>query len=224
LKLRSTLVNALSATAFAACLWLLFRTLRLHVRLETPGTNPYANPSEEHFFYSVWHDSMIIPTFGGKHRCSAALTSEHKDGSFVAQVLRCVGMPTVRGSTNRIRPGAMRELIRATENMHVVVTPDGPRGPRREMSVGIVFLASHTQRAVVPTAYSCSRCWRIRGSWTDLVIPKPFARVFLLGGRPVEVPAGLDRKGLQQYATLIQAEMDRLNEQAQLLAVGGSQA
>ncbi len=101
-----------------------------------------------------------------------------------------------------------------------MVTPDGPRGPRRKMSIGIVFLASHTGRAVIPTAYSCSRCWKIKGSWTDLVIPKPFAKVYLLGGRPVEVPAELEREELRQYATVIQTEMDRLNDEVEQLARG----
>ena len=100
-----------------------------------------------------------------------------------------------------------------------MVTPDGPRGPRRQMSVGIVFLASHTGRAVVPTAYSCSRRWTFKGNWTDLVIPKPFAKVFLLAGDPIKVPPALGRDELQGYASLIQVEMDRLNDEAGRLAM-----
>jgi hypothetical protein len=161
---------------------------------------------------------MVIPAFAGKHRSAAALTSRHGDGSFVAQVLRKVGMSIIRGSTNHIGPGAMRQLMRAVEDKHLVITPDGPRGPRRQMSKGIAFLASRTGRAVVPTAFSCARCWRIRGSWTDLVIPKPFTKVFLLGGEPIRIPPDLGSEQLQQYVDRIQAEMDRLNDAAELLS------
>ena len=101
-----------------------------------------------------------------------------------------------------------------------MITPDGPRGPRRKMSVGIAYLASRTGRAVVPTAYSCARCWRIRGSWTDLLIPKPFSKVFLLAADPIEVPAELDSAHLQEQVVLIQAEMNRLNAVAECLAGG----
>jgi lysophospholipid acyltransferase (LPLAT)-like uncharacterized protein len=187
--------------------------------VETPGTNPYDKLTRQRFFYCVWHDSMIIPAFGGKHRHMAALTSRHADGSFVAAVVRLLGVSTVRGSTNHIRPGAIRELIKAARGKHVVITPDGPRGPRRQMSVGIVFLASRTGHAVVPTAYSCSRCWTIKGSWTELVIPKPFAKVFLLVGEPVKIPPALGRDELRQYAISIQVEMDRLNDEAERLVV-----
>jgi lysophospholipid acyltransferase (LPLAT)-like uncharacterized protein len=199
-------------------MWLLFRTLKLDLRENTPDTSPYARSTRDRYLYCVWHDSMIIPTFGGDHRRTAALTSQHADGSFVAQVLRSVGMSTIRGSTNRISTGAIRTLIKTAEDKHIVITPDGPRGPRRKMSVGIVYLASRTGRAVVPTAYSCTRCWRIRGSWTDLLIPKPFSKVFLLAADPIAVPADLDLAHLQEHAAMIQAAMVRLNAAAELLA------
>ena len=201
-------------------MWLLFRTLRLDFRADSEETNPYARSTKECFFYCVWHDAMIIPMFGGKHRRTAALTSQHSDGSLVAQVLRTRGISSVRGSTQRISPGAIRKLISTAENRHIVITPDGPRGPRREMSLGIVYLASRTGRAIVPTAYSCSRCWKIRGSWTDQLVPKPFAKVYLLAAKPVAVPADLDNAELKEYVATIQAEMDRLNEEADRLAGG----
>ena len=114
----------------------------------------------------------------------------------------------------------MRQLMRATEDKHMVITPDGPRGPRRQMSTGIAFLASRTGHAVVPTAYCCVRCWRIKGTWTDLIIPKPFTRVYLLAAEPIKVPPDLGSDQLQQYVARIQAEMDRLNDTAQRLAEG----
>ncbi|MFP6612289.1 MAG: lysophospholipid acyltransferase family protein [Pirellulales bacterium] len=220
MKIRSPILIKFGAVVFAAAMWLLFRTLKLDIREDAEDTNPYSPSTRDRFLYCVWHDSMIVPTFGGKHRRTAALTSQHTDGSFVAQVLRVVGMSTIRGSTNRIRPSAIRALIKTAEDNHIVITPDGPRGPRREMSVGIAYLASRTGRGVVPTAYSCTRCWRIRGSWTDLLIPKPFSKVFLLAAKPIEVPAELDSTHLQEHVALIQAEMDRLNLVAEGLANG----
>lgn len=224
MKIRSPILIQFAAVVFAAGIWLLFRTLRLDCREDTPDTNPYSPSTRTCFLYCVWHDSMIVPAFGGKHCRMAALTSQHSDGSFVARVLRLVGVSTIRGSTNRISPGTIRTLIKTAEDKHIVITPDGPRGPRREMSVGIAYLASRTGRAVLPTAYSCARCWRIRGSWTDLLIPKPFSKVFLLVADPIKVPAELDSTHLQEHAALIQAEMDRLNAAAERLANGEKSA
>ena len=217
-KIRSPILVKLAAVVFAAAIWLLFRTLRQDIREETPNTNPYARSTKSCFLYSVWHDAMIIPAFGGKHRRMAALTSQHKDGSFVAQVVRWVGVSAIRGSTNRISPGAIRTLIKTAADKHIIITPDGPRGPHHKMSVGIAYLASRTGRAVVPTAYACVRCWRISGSWTELIIPKLFSKVYLLVANPIDVPAELDTTHLQEYVALIQAEMDRLTAAAERLA------
>lgn len=146
LKIRSPILIKLAAVVFTAAMWLLFRTLKLDFREDRPDTNPYSPSTRNCFLYCVWHDSMIVPTFGGKHRRTAALTSQHTDGSFVAQVLRLVGISTIRGSTNRISPGTIRTLIKTAEDKHIVITPDGPRGPRREMSVGIASGITHGTR------------------------------------------------------------------------------
>ena len=88
------------------------------------------------------------------------------------------------------------------------------------MSRGAVFLASRTGRAIVPTAFSCAQSWKIKGSWTDLVIPKPLSKVILLPGDPIQVPPSLSRKDLNHYVDLVQDKMDRLNDEADQLAAG----
>lgn len=159
---------------------------------------------------------MTIPVFAGWQPFSSALTSNHYDGSFVAAVLKLRNIRTVRGSTNRIRTGALRDLLRTLESRHLVITPDGPRGPNRKMSAGIVYLASRSGRAIVPTGFACSRCWRWKGSWSCLVIPKPFAKTVLLGGTPIHVPADLSPEQLATYVDQVQAAMDDLDQKAQL--------
>jgi lysophospholipid acyltransferase (LPLAT)-like uncharacterized protein len=211
MRIRSELGISVLASIFVGLLRLLFRTLKLTYREEVAGANPFDPATSEQFLYCVWHDSVVMPTFSGRHRKTSALTSRHSDGSFVARVLRLVGIQPVRGSTNRLGPAAYRELVGALGEGHVVITPDGPRGPARRMSLGILQLASRTGRRIVPTAYHSESCWRIPGSWTTLVIPRPFSRVLLLSGRPLFVPPGLDRDELREYACRLQTEMDRLN-------------
>lgn len=208
-------MNSFAALTFATLVWLLFRTLRIRLITQAPGISPYDPSATERYIYSVWHDSMVLPVFGGKHCCTTALTSHHKDGSFVAGVLRWRNIPAVRGSTSRIRTSAVRELIDTVASRHLVITPDGPRGPNRVMSPGIPYLASRTGRAVVPSGFACSSCWRWKGSWSDLIIPKPFAKVVLVAGAPIHVPRDLHTNDLPQYVEQIQAAMDELDNVAQ---------
>lgn len=216
MRIRSKLLVKLGAWIFAKAVQVLYRTLRLERRCP-PGTCPYERPQgPERYFYSTWHDSMLTPAFGGSQAYTVALTSQHTDGSFVAGVLQAIGMRTVRGSTGRGGARAIRELIHL--NLHTVITPDGPRGPRRQVSPGILFLASKTGRGIVPVAASADRYWRIPGSWTDLEIPKPFARVYLLAGDPIYVPADADRDTLETYRQQVQQAMDALSAESARLA------
>lgn len=197
-------------------MWLLFRTLRVRLITQTPGTSPYDPKATERYIYSVWHDSMVLPVFGGRHCCTTALTSHHKDGSFVAGVLRWRNIPAVRGSTSRIRTSAIRELIDTVASRHLVITPDGPRGPNRVMSPGVAYIASRTGRGIVPSGFACSSCWRWKGSWSDLIIPKPFAKVVLIAGTPIHVPRDLHTNDLPRYVEQIQNAMDELDQLAQV--------
>ncbi len=213
MRIRSPLLVSLAGFLFASAVRALFYTLRLDVRT-TGHANPYAASGTERRLYAVWHDSMVIAAFGGRHVRTVALTSQHRDGSFVASVLKAIGVPVVRGSTGHRGGNALREILTFAVENDIVMTPDGPRGPCREMSKGIVFLASRSGRAIVPTAFSCERSWRIRGNWSDLVIPKPFSKVYLLAGDPVDVPANVSRDQLVPYVAQIQGHMDRLDAQA----------
>jgi lysophospholipid acyltransferase (LPLAT)-like uncharacterized protein len=210
-KIRNELGVALLAWMFVGIVRLLFRTLTFSYREAVAGTNPFDKRTTERYLYCVWHDSVVMPAFSGEHPSTSALTSRHSDGSFVARVLKSVGIRPIRGSTNRLSPAGFRTLVRATEAGHVVITPDGPRGPARHMSVGIVYLASRTGRAIVPTAYHARSCWKFAGSWTTLVVPRPFTHVTLVAGRPIQVPPDLPRSELQYYVRQVQGEMDRVN-------------
>jgi lysophospholipid acyltransferase (LPLAT)-like uncharacterized protein len=218
LKIRSPFLTKLAIAAFTRVVQLLFCTLRREFCEKTPGTNPYVVSGAERFLYCVWHDSLIVPIFAGRHTCSSALVSRHHDGSYIAGILRMVGISSVRGSTKHGGAIAIRQMMTTAKDQHIVITPDGPRGPRRKMQNGIVFLASHTGRAIVPTAYACIRSWRIKGSWTDLLIPKPFTKIFLLAGEPVEVPPDLSREEVARYTVLVQEEMDRLSDEVERMA------
>jgi lysophospholipid acyltransferase (LPLAT)-like uncharacterized protein len=166
--------------------------------------------------FCVWHDSAVIAAFGGRHSRTAALTSHHRDGLFVASVVKCAGVSSVRGSTGASGFRALRDLLHVARAKDIVITSDGPRGPRRTVSRGIVYLSSKTGNGIVPTAFACSRCWRIKGSWTDLVVPRPFSRVVLMAGTPIYVPPNLSAAQMSQFVVQLQSAMDHLDTLATL--------
>jgi hypothetical protein len=209
LKIRNRYLTKLIAIVAVAFVRLLFKTCRIEVATEVAGCCPYEDTGDRRFLYCVWHDDILMTVFCGRPKRMAGLVSPHQDGSYLAEAMQRVGITSVRGSSKRGASRAMRELLDRVRDLHVAITPDGPRGPRRQMKTGIIFLASRSGRIIIPTAYACQKTWRIRGNWTDMQLPKPFTRIHARGGPAFVVPPGLEREELEIYAERLQAEMER---------------
>jgi hypothetical protein len=200
----------------------LYATCRKSYYSADPETNAYKDLGEARHLYCVWHDQIVMVLFSGRPKRAAGLVSKHQDGSYVADVMRMRGIKPVRGSTKRGGAEALRQLLETAKDHHITITPDGPRGPRHEIKPGIVFLASQTGRKIVPTAFYCKRSWAIKGSWTDMLLPKPFTRIIALGGTPLEVPPNLSREELAEYLGKLEALMQDCEQKAQRLMNGES--
>jgi lysophospholipid acyltransferase (LPLAT)-like uncharacterized protein len=162
--------------------------------------------------YCAWHDSIAGLLFYGPATRMAGLTSRHADGSFISGVMNAVNMKPVRGSTRHGGASALAELIQTSKDYDIAITPDGPRGPRRQLKDGIVYLASVTGMPIIPVTLSCVNAWRPRGRWTDLTVPKPLARAWFLCGAPISIPSRIARHQVREYCELLQATMDEQQE------------
>ena len=197
----------------------LYSTCRVHVMEAVPGISPYA-PANEPYIYCVWHDGISNALFCGRTLACAALTSRHADGEYVAEIMRVVGIHPVRGSNNHGGATAVKQMMESARDKHVVITTDGPRGPRRVIKPGILFLASQSGRAILPVGCSASRAWFPKGKWTDLLVPKPFSTAYVLGAKPFIVPQGLAKDELEPYKLQLQRIMDRTQELCDQVARG----
>jgi lysophospholipid acyltransferase (LPLAT)-like uncharacterized protein len=114
----------------------------------------------------------------------------------------------------------MKEMLDATAELDIAIATDGPRGPHEVVKEGIIFLASHSGRPIMPTGVTANRAWRPWLKWTYLTIPKPFSRAVMVGGAPFWVPPNLGREEREVYRQKLQVEMDRLLAIANRIAAG----
>ena len=213
---------ALSHLLFATCRKVYIGTCKTTKMDYVPGPE-----DSERFVLCVWHDQLLIPTFAAPRKLrevTCCLVSQHQDGSYLANAMALLGYGTVRGSSRRGGARAVRELLDGTAGKHIVITPDGPGGPRRQLKAGAVYVASQTGRRILPGAYSATRAWRPKGSWTDMVIPKPFSTVYVGTGDPIQIPAELTREELDQYVNLVQFKMEEIAEQIECMTAGQAAA
>ena len=144
----------------------------------------------------LWHGRMCIGISYHSKRKYKVLVSPSADGDLANRLLKAFDYQIVRGSTNKRAPHAVRQLLTALgEGQTVVVTPDGPRGPRHSMNAGVAFLARETGYAIVPIGLMAKSAWRMN-SWDAFTIPKPWTRVAITYGEPLTVQPDVDDAGL----------------------------
>ncbi|OWK36301.1 lysophospholipid acyltransferase family protein [Fimbriiglobus ruber] len=189
----------------------LLSTLRFELRHESKVVGPVdVLPPETRYIYLFWHENLLLPHIAFGHPSLSVLISKHADGQLLSSLIRAVGMGTVFGSTNRGGVEAVKGLVNGTSGTrHLVITPDGPRGPRRQVQAGVVYIASRTGMEIVPVGIGYDRPWRA-GSWDRFAIPRPGSRARMVTAGSIAVPAGLRSAQLEPYRVMVQAEMDRL--------------
>ena len=140
--------------------------------------------------FLLWHEVLLPLLWHHRRQGIVIIVSENRDGQYLADFARVLGYGAVRGSSSK---GAARALLGAVRELQagrsVAFTPDGPRGPRRELKPGVVAAAQRGGAVIVPIHARADRAWRL-DSWDRFLIPKPGARVTVSYGRPFEVDPG----------------------------------
>jgi lysophospholipid acyltransferase (LPLAT)-like uncharacterized protein len=216
MKIRDRRLIAAAGWCGTGLVRLLSATLRFdHQSVGRPPVDPLQPADREPFVYALWHENFLIPVARFGNPAVAALVSRHADGQILGSLLRATGMGVVHGSTSRGGVAAVRRLLRADRGpRHLAVTPDGPRGPRRVVQPGVVYLASRAGMRIVPIGVGYRRPWRVN-SWDSFAVPRFFSRVRCLFGEPLAVPANLALDDLGTHVRRLQAELDRATAIAQ---------
>lgn len=183
-------------------------------------TDPVLPQFEGPCLFVFWHEYIPFMFYLRGHCEVAFLVSQHRDAQWVSQAARHMGFRTVQGSTTR---GGVTALLQILKNRlpNLAITPDGPRGPRRTMAPGAVYLASRLGIPVVPVGMGYARPWRVRNSWDQFAIPRPYSRARAVFGPRVIVPDGLSRDRLEGYRRRIETLLNRLTETAEHWAESG---
>jgi lysophospholipid acyltransferase (LPLAT)-like uncharacterized protein len=194
-------------------LWL--RTLRIHIEDVSPSVNPHKRGNKG-LIYCFWHEDLLPLSYLVGGLGIYVLISRSRDGELIGAVIESLGFRTVRGSTTRGGSSAAREIITGLGGVSAAITPDGPRGPRREFQRGAVFLASRTGMPLVPISLAYDRPWRL-ASWDQMVIPRPFSRMVVCASEPLAVPAEADSATLEQCRVKVTSLMKASTQRAEAL-------
>ena len=209
-KLSQRITGHLNALLMPRALDLINFRIRYYDRTGEPARSEY----NEHVICSFWHEYIVVilPRWG--HTPLTVLCSQHRDGELVNQTAESLGLNIVRGSTSRGGAAAIRAMKTNSKFSSIAMTPDGPRGPRREMAMGPVYLASLLGLPLVPVGIGISNPYRL-STWDKFAIPRPLSRVRVIFGPKIRIPRNVDKETLAAFRVGAQGLMNDLTDEAQ---------
>lgn len=139
-----------------------------------------------------------------------SMCSKSLDGDAMTKVEEALGFEVVRGSSGRDGLQAIVDMIRRVRKdpaLGSCLAIDGSRGPRGVVQGGIVSLAQRTGGLIVPVTAAARPGKIFTKAWDRTLLPWPGAKVFVVYGEPMEVPARLTK---ETFEALRLALEDRL--------------
>ena len=221
MKLESPLAISATSLVSTACIRQWMGTLDYRVDFGDPTVDPVHPDYRGSKIYVFWHENILLPLYLRGHSNIAMLLSRHHDADILARVATMMGFGTVRGSTFKGGSEALRELAGRAERENITITPDGPRGPRRRLAPGCIFLASMMRIPIVAMGFGYERPWRL-GTWDRFAIPRPWSRARGVVSRAIQVPANLSRDDLERQRAGVERLLVHLSDDAEAWA--GSRA
>lgn len=161
-----------------------------------------------------WHSRIgLSPACWPLDRATPAkaLISLSADGEFIAKAVARQGFPAVRGSSaNKDKAKAakggtqaLRDGLKQLKVGGLAITPDGPRGPARQMAEGLPMLAKISGAPALFIGLSCNPAIRLN-SWDKAILPLPFGKGAVVWD-VADYPEGAD------MADVVAAWTERLN-------------
>lgn len=194
--------------------WLMARYMKFvwwTSRWEVIGQKALTGLDDRGAIILIWHGRFLahhaVWKFNTK-KPAHFLISKSKEGDLITQVALKTGARAVRGSmANPKKKDKAKGGIGATKNMvrllkkgeHVLITPDGPRGPLMHLHPGAIKLAQLSGAPILLVSWSTNRRVML-GSWDRFVIPLPFGRgCTIWHDSPIEIARGADAGKEAQY-------------------------
>ncbi|WP_462324990.1 lysophospholipid acyltransferase family protein [Desulfoplanes sp.] len=162
--------------------------------------------------FALWHDELFPLTYLHRNEGVVAVVSSSKDGEILAKVMERLGYGTVRGSSSRKGLKALLAALKEvrTGGRNVVLTVDGPRGPRHQAKPGAIFLASKAQVPIMPVRIRISRAKVFHKAWDKFQLPLPLARCEAVYGEPYMVPETLNASTMAGEEERLTATLESL--------------
>jgi lysophospholipid acyltransferase (LPLAT)-like uncharacterized protein len=202
-------LSYLFAYSAKAAMRLIMRTCRVEIQ----GLDKFVAAAQQHpCILMLWHNRLVVisevlnafaPQF-----IYTAFISKSRDGEPLALLAQSYKSGRALRVPHNGRHRALNQMIDRLKIKReiMLITPDGPRGPRYEIKPGIVMAARESAAKVIPFSWNGSRVWTLN-TWDGMLVPKPFSTIKVTFGESLffekgDTAAFAEEKALLRTALL----------------------
>ena len=213
--MRSNVMTTILAALVAAYMVLVKYTTRW--TSDCPDATQALKGNGKGFVALTWHSRfLMLNAAWQKHlQTPHVLISRSRDGEIVARASHILGLKTIRGSAKKASKTSSKGGIKAGHAINtaleaggcIVITPDGPRGPRQVLQIGALRLARLSGAPIVTCMFAVKRR-KVFGSWDKFVLPAPFNAGRMIWSEPYYIDAELNDTQMEQMRQTIENDMN----------------
>jgi lysophospholipid acyltransferase (LPLAT)-like uncharacterized protein len=217
--LSSTFMQRMGGLLLSLTIRFWMRTLDYRLYYYDSSVDPSHSTFRGPVIFLLWHEYLMIPFHLRSRTRLAIVASRHRDAEWLSQMATMNGFQVFRGSSGRGGTSAIKAIMNETKSSGFVITPDGPRGPRRTVAAGAIFLSSKLQIPLIPVGFGFDRPWRNRRSWDQFPFALPGTRTRIILGPRIQIPEDANRDELEVYRQSVERSLNCITETAEQWAV-----
>jgi lysophospholipid acyltransferase (LPLAT)-like uncharacterized protein len=150
------------------------------VKVQIHGTDVIKKASEGKLIIALWHDLLFLAPLirkALKKTPLAVVVSNSRDGKLLASYVTTYSNTTPIFVAHDLRHTALLQMVEAIDQgKAILITPDGPRGPRHIVKPGIFYTQEKSQARIIAMHWQATNYWKLN-TWDRMQIPKPFSTI-----------------------------------------------
>ena len=202
--------------AFIVVLYIFIVRLTSKINIENDSSPTEYWTKNKPFILAFWHSQLMMISFTWSYKKKLnILASGHSDGRFGAIVGKFFKLNNIQTSKNN-KNISLRPVFKLLKSQQYIgITPDGPRGPKEQVSEGIIKIARKTNVPIIPVGFWSSKNFKLK-SWDSFLITLPFSKCNFVWGKALSIPENLKDEEIINFQNILKKKINECVEKARI--------
>ncbi len=194
--------------AYIGYFYILFVCKTSKIKIKNDQLSKKMLLDKEPFILAFWHSQLMMVGHVWKSKNTLnMLASSHSDGRFGAYIAGHFNLKNISIMSKNKSPSLRKVFKILNEKNYIGITPDGPRGPNKKVSEGIIKIAMHSQVPIIPLGFASNKNLKLN-SWDSFIITYPFSKCNFVWGEPITIPSSTKENEIEKYKIFLE---DKIN-------------